>query len=101
MDQNIKIDTEIDTDGSDQIDAVCVDDDDDVSMKRTTMWRVLGRRVPKDEIVFCSQISVVLIVVSASIYNLSVGSKNQSEMWTALLSSCLGYILPNPRLKSD
>lgn len=70
-------------------------------VQRRSMWRVFGKRVPKEEIVFGSQIFVVLIVVLASIYNLSVGDDTQSELWTALLSSCLGYILPNPRLKGD
>lgn len=65
-----------------------------------SMWRVLGRRIPSGELVFFGQMIVILCVVIASIYNLSVyrGGK-QSELWTALLSSCLGYVLPNPRLK--
>ena len=67
--------------------------------RRTSMW--FGNRVPREEMVFVCQISVVLIVVVASIYNLSVGTRDQSELWTALLSSCLGYILPNPRLKPN
>lgn len=78
-----------------------VDGQEVVTRRRRSMWRVFGKRVPKEEIVFGSQIFVVLIVVLASIYNLSVGDDTQSELWTALLSSCLGYILPNPRLKGD
>ena len=78
-------------------------DNNDVRLRqrRSLMWRVFGSRVPKEEIVFGSQICVVMIVVVASIYNLSVGDTKKSELWTALLSSCLGYILPNPRLNKD
>ena len=62
------------------------------------MWRFMGKRVPREEIVFVGQMLVITIVILASVYNLSVGSGNDT-LWTALLSSCLGYALPNPRLK--
>jgi hypothetical protein len=38
-------------------------------------------------------------VIVVSIYNLTVKSEN-STLWTALLSSCLGYLLPNPTIKT-
>jgi hypothetical protein len=37
-------------------------------------------------------------VIVVSIYNLMVQSQN-STSWTALLSSCLGYMLPSPTIK--
>jgi hypothetical protein len=37
--------------------------------------------------------------IVVSIYNLTVESEN-STLWTALLSSCLGYLLPNPTIKT-
>lgn len=70
-------------------------------MSGVSMWRVLGKRVPREELVFGCQMIVVFAVVVASIYNLSTDSGGRSELWTALLSSCLGYILPNPRLKRN
>lgn len=103
MDQNVVDGSvlEMETgEGLDEIDGVGdKKEDGDGDGQERTMWRVLGRRIPKEEIVFGCQMCVVLIVVVTSIYNLSVGDRNQSELWTALLSSCLGYILPNPRLK--
>ena len=101
MDQNINVEPTAVVEEEEEKEGVRDQIDADNVLRRRTMWRVMGRRVPKEEIVFGSQICVVLIVVLASIYNLSVGDKKQSELWTALLSSCLGYILPNPRLKSD
>jgi len=47
---------------------------------------------------FVFQMFIISIVVIMSIYNLTcnVGDTN---MWTALLSSSIGYILPNPKIK--
>lgn len=68
---------------------------------RESVWQILGRAVPPKELVFCCQMVVVFAVVLASIYNLTVGDGSQAELWTALLSSCLGYILPNPQLRGQ
>ena len=57
-----------------------------------------GNSLPRTEIVFFSQFLIILIVISTSIYNLSVNSED-SSLWISLLSSCLGYILPNPTLQ--
>ena len=65
-----------------------------------SQWHVLGRRVPRSEIVFACQMILVYIVVCASTTNLSM-ELGDSNLWTALLSSCLGYILPNPKLPSN
>ena len=43
---------------------------------------------------------IIYIVVVTCIVNLSIDNGN-SNLWTALLSSCLGYMLPNPRLKKQ
>jgi hypothetical protein len=51
------------------------------------------------EVVYLSQIVILLIVMLTSLYNLTTKSGDDS-LWTALLTSCLGYILPNPKLKS-
>jgi hypothetical protein len=66
-------------------------------------WVICGHPIPKNECIFLltylCQVLVVYIVITASIYNLSVGHDQDKVLWTALLSSCLGYILPNPSLK--
>ena len=61
------------------------------------VWNVLGKRLPQNEVVFFSQVILVYIVVVACIVNLTRGA-DDSNLWTCLLSSCLGYILPNPKL---
>ena len=61
-------------------------------------WVLFGSSCPKAEIALFCQVVVLYIVIVVSIYNLTTTDAN-SNMWTALLSSCLGYLLPNPTLK--
>ena len=57
-----------------------------------------GNRVPRAEIQYFCQIVLILSVVFASIYNLTLQQGDQ-QLWTALMSSCMGYLLPNPSIK--
>jgi hypothetical protein len=69
---------------------------------RNTPWYIFGSRVPKSEIVFFIQIILIYIVVITSIVNLTLNvNKDEGKLWTALLSSSLGYLLPNPSLKTN
>ena len=49
-------------------------------------------------VLFACQMLIIFTVVIVSLINLTFewGSKN---LWIILLTSCLGYILPNPKLK--
>ena len=67
--------------------------------QNSTKWTVFGYKFPSSEIVFFSQMIIILIVVLASVYNLSTHDKNVS-LWTTLLSGSLGYVLPNPSIHS-
>ena len=64
------------------------------------MWHLFGQRVPRSEIVFFCQLFVIYTVIVFAAYNLTTG-KGDSNLWTALLASCLGYVLPNPRIKRN
>ena len=70
------------------------EEDDEIDAKTTDGWHIFGRECPKEEIVFLCQVIILYTVIVVSIYNL-----NDSTLWTALLSSSLGYLLPNPSLK--
>ena len=61
-------------------------------------WKFFGQRMPKTELVFFSQVIILYIVIITCIINLSLESEN-SNLWTALLSSSLGYLLPCPSMK--
>ena len=63
-------------------------------------WHLFGNECPKDEIFFFCQVIILYTVIVVSIYNLPVGH-GDSTLWTALLSSSLGYMLPNPSLKRE
>jgi Trk-type K+ transport system membrane component len=63
-------------------------------------WHLFGRRHPKSEIVFFFQVVLIYIVVITAIVNLSLNTDN-SKLWTALLSSSIGYLLPAPSLKEN
>ncbi len=62
-------------------------------------WHLCGRRFPKSEVVYACQVIVIYAVISVSLVNLTL-YKDEGKLWTALLSSCLGYMLPNPSIKS-
>ena len=63
-------------------------------------WHLFGTECPKEEIVFFCQVIILYTVIVVSIYNLTVGY-DDSTLWTALLSSSLGYLLPDPSLKRE
>lgn len=63
------------------------------------VWGVFGYSVPKMEVVFFSQIVVLYLVIITCLINLSIGASS-SELWVSLLSACIGYLLPNPSIKS-
>ena len=74
------------------------EEDDEIDAKTTVGWHIFGRECPKEEIVFLCQVIILYTVIVVSIYNLTV-AHDDSTLWTALLSSSLGYLLPNPSLK--
>lgn len=61
-------------------------------------WHAFGHRFPRSEAVFITQILILYIVIITSLANLTLGNE-PNTLWTALLSSCLGYMLPNPNIK--
>ena len=63
-------------------------------------WHLFGTACPKEEIVFLCQVLILFTVILVSIYNLTTGHEN-SNLWTALLSSSLCYLLPNPTLRRN
>lgn len=61
------------------------------------LWNILGKKLPDNEVVFFAQVILVYIVILTSIINLSRGA-GDSNLWTCLMGSCLGYLLPNPKI---
>ena len=62
-------------------------------------WNVFGNEVPKEEIVFFTQVILIYVIAITSIVNLSLEAKNDT-LWTSLLSASLGYMLPAPQMNT-
>jgi len=60
-------------------------------------WRLFGQTIPKNEAIFICQVVILYIIIITCIVNLSI-SNGDSNLWTALLSSSLGIMLPAPTL---
>ena len=56
-------------------------------------WNVFGSNVPKEEIVFFTQVILIYIIAITSIVNLTMDAKNDT-LWTSLLSA-ICYLLLN------
>lgn len=56
-------------------------------------------QIKSDVVIFTSQVLLLFIVVVTSLVNLSLDRGN-TNLWTMILTSCLGYMMPNPRLKT-
>lgn len=61
-------------------------------------WQAFGYKIQRSLAVFASQTVVLYVVIFTALINLSIGKEPQT-LWTALLSSCLGYLLPSPKIK--
>ena len=70
----------------------------DNTSRNSENWRLFGSNVTRSEVVYITQVILIYIIVITCIVNLSI-KVGDSNLWTALLSSCLGYLLPNPTLK--
>lgn len=53
-----------------------------------------------DVLLFIFQVILIFIVVCVSLLNLTFQWGNLN-LWTVILTGSLGYIMPNPKLKTD
>lgn len=61
-------------------------------------WLLCGKNIPRSEIVFFAQLFFLLVFIAFLIFKLCVTEKPEEiTLWVALLTSSIGYILPNPR----
>lgn len=61
-------------------------------------WRTFCGKIPKEEVIYFCQIFAIYIVLISCVINLSIGSGEKDTLWAGLLSGCLGYILPAPKI---
>ncbi len=68
------------------------------STTSSTRWVFGGQNVPKEEIVFFSQISIIALVVLVGLINLCLNNGTESY-WAAMVATGLGSLLPAPKIK--
>lgn len=64
------------------------------------VWYLFGRILPKNEVIFICQVVILYVVIVTCIANLSL-KNGDSNLWTALLSSSLGIMLPQPTISRN
>ena len=61
-------------------------------------WKFCGREVPRNDLIFFSQVIIINIVLGLCLFNLTTG-RGDSNLLSTLLRDCMGYLLPNPTIK--
>ena len=61
-------------------------------------WVLGSYNVPKEEIVFFSQLSIITLVVLVGLINLCLNNGTESY-WAAMVATGLGALLPAPNIK--
>lgn len=64
----------------------------------TPSWKIFGWNVCKNEVVYFCQIIILYTIIIVCIINLTT-LNGDAQIWTSLLSACLGYLLPNPSIE--
>ena len=85
----------------DQVDAVVEESFFEKQSSSKSSWKFCNETtLPQSEVVFFVQLFVILLLISHCIVNLTILKPNCEEIsvWISILSSLVGYILPNPRL---
>ena len=73
----------------------------DVNNKERPQWRCgSNSTVPRSEVIFFVHVSIIvlMIILCFSMLFLLSESCEEKSIWIALLSSLVGYIIPNPKL---
>ena len=68
--------------------------DSPTSSRLSARWSEITHR----QIIYYCQVIVIYAIVITCLLNLSL-SNDKDCTWTTLLSACIGYLLPPPKLK--
>lgn len=72
----------------------------DFSRCNSKAWVLGSQRVPREEIVFFSQIIIIAIVVFTGLVNLTIGS-DANSFWAGMVSGGVSALLPRPKMKKN
>ena len=63
-------------------------------------WSCFDHEISRSFAVFITQVSVAMFIIIFSCVNLYLSKRcEESTIWIAVLSSAVGYFLPNPQIK--
>ena len=85
----------------DQVDAVLGENVFEKESSSKSSWKFCNQTtLLRSKFVFFVQMFVVLLLISLCIVKLTILKPNceETSVWISILSSFVGYILPNPRL---
>ena len=72
----------------------------DAEHQERQSWRFCNSRLPRSEVVYFTQIIIIIFLITVSLTKLVFFSLDceESTFWFSLLSFTVGYALPNPKL---
>jgi hypothetical protein len=71
----------------------------DTNNEERGSWKCLKYTISRSLAVFLSQVIVALFMIVFSCVNIYLSKRcEDSTIWIAILSSAVGYFLPNPKL---
>ena len=70
---------------------------EDLTEKRS--WKFCDRHISRSLVVFLTQVIIGAFMIVFSCVNIFVSTRcEDTTIWIAVLSSAVGYFLPNPRI---
>ena len=69
-----------------------------ISSSVGTQWTLFGRKTQQSKVVYFTQATILYVLIITSLVNITLESKNLN-LWSTLLASAIGYLLPSPQLK--
>lgn len=72
------------------------DDDDERDSNSILYWSLCGGSYPRAQVIYLVQVGMCFLIITCCLINLSLQIGN-SNLWSILLSSTLGYNLPQPQ----
>ena len=69
-----------------------------ISTSGGTQWTLFGRKTQQSKVVYFTQATILYVLIITSLVNITLESKNLN-LWSTLLASAIGYLLPSPQLK--
>ena len=70
---------------------------DDMTEKRS--WKFCDRSISRSLMVFLTQVMIAAFMIVFSCVNILLSERcEETTIWVAVLSSAVGYFLPNPKL---